>query len=123
MGFISRIWVLHPRFRTFYETASLSALPKPVKSDLPDLPPMDTWVNIRALGAQGDGSTDDTEVFRKAIAEHRAIYLPSGQYRVTDTITLRPDTVLIGLQPSVTRIFLGRLNPSLSGRWQSQAAA
>ncbi len=36
----------------------------------------DTWVNIRSLGAKGDGTTDDTEVFRKAIADHRAIYLP-----------------------------------------------
>jgi sugar lactone lactonase YvrE len=104
-----------PAIQDVYETAPMSALPKPVKSDLPDLPPMDTWVNIRALGAQGDGSTDDTEVFKKAIAEHRAIYLPSGQYRVTDTITLRPDTVLIGLQPSVTRIFLADSTPAFQG--------
>ena len=47
-------------------------------SDLPDLPPRDSWVNIRTLGAKGDGTTDDTEAFQKAIAEHRAIYLPSG---------------------------------------------
>ncbi len=104
-----------PAIQDVYETAPMNALPRPVKSDLPDLPPMDTWVNIRALGAQGDGSTDDTEVLKKAIAEHRAIYLPSGQYRVTDTITLRPDTVLIGLQPSVTRIFLADSTPAFQG--------
>ena len=89
-----------------YETAPLSALPSPVPSDILSLPPMETWVNIRTLGARGDGIADDTDALRKAIAEHRTIYFPSGQYRVTDTITLKPDTVLIGLQPSVTRLIL-----------------
>jgi hypothetical protein len=101
--------------RDVYETAALSAFPRPVKSDIPDLPPIDTWVNIRSLGAHGDGTADDTDVFRNAIAQHRAIYLPSGQYRVTDTITLKPDTVLIGLHPSVTRILLADSAPAFQG--------
>lgn len=104
-----------PAIREVYETAPIGSLPAPVKSDIPDLPPMDSWVNIRTLGAVGDGSKDDTEAFRKAIAEHRTIYLPSGQYRVTDTITLRPDTVLIGLHPSVTRIFLADSTAAFQG--------
>jgi hypothetical protein len=98
-----------------YETVALSALPEPVKSDILNLPPMDTWVNIRLLGARGDGTTDDTEAFKQAIAEHRTIYLPSGQYRVTDTITLRSDTVLVGLHPSVTRILLIDSTPAFQG--------
>jgi hypothetical protein len=104
-----------PSIQDVYERAPLGVLPKPVKSDIPDLPPMDTWVNIRTLGARGDGTTDDTDAFRKAIAEHRAIYLPSGQYRVTDTITLKPDTVLIGLHPSVTRIILADSTAAFQG--------
>ena len=104
-----------PAIQDIYETAVLSALPKPAKSDILDLPPIDSWVNIRSLGAMGDGTTDDTDAFRKAIAQHRAIYLPSGQYRVTDTITLRPDTVLIGLHPSVTRILLADSTPAFQG--------
>src|SRR5207253_9031461 len=92
-----------------------SALPKPVKSDILDLPPIETWVNIRSLGARGDGTTDDTGMFREAIAQDRVIYLPSGQYRVTDTIMLRPDTVLIGLHPSVTRILLADATPAFQG--------
>ncbi len=101
--------------RNIYESSALNALPRAVKSDILDLPPIDTWVNIRSLGARGDGTTDDTDAFRNAIAQHTAIYLPSGQYRVTDTITLRPDTVLIGLHPSVTRILLADSTPAFQG--------
>jgi len=104
-----------PAIRDVYQTAALSSFPEPVKSDIPDPPPMDTWVNIRSLGARGDGLNDDTEAFKRAIAEHRTIYLPSGQYRVTDTILLKQDTVLIGLHPSVTRIVLADSTPAFQG--------
>ena len=95
-----------PQNKDLFETSTLTALPEPVKSDIPDLPDRGTWVNILSLGAKGDGTTDNTAVFKKAIAEHRAIYLPSGKYVVSDTLTLRPDTVLIGLHPSATQIDL-----------------
>ena len=95
-----------PEMKDIFEFTSLRAMPSPVLSDLPDLPPRDTWVNVRTLGARGDGATDDTAVLRKAIAEHRAIYLPSGNYVISDTLTLRPDTVLIGLHPSTTQLDL-----------------
>lgn len=104
-----------PAIQDVYETTVLSALPAPAKSDILDLPPIDTWVNVRSLGAKGDGTTDDTDALRNTIAHHRTIYLPSGQYRVTDTITLRPDTVLIGLHPSVTRILLADSTPGFEG--------
>ena len=104
-----------PVMRDVFDSTSLNALPESVKSDILDLPPMETWVNIRDLGAVGDGAADDTDAFKRAIAEHRAIYLPSGQYRVTDTITLRPDTILIGFHPSVTRILLADSTPALQG--------
>ncbi len=104
-----------PSIQDVFELEPLLTLPAPVASDIRELPPMDTWANLRTLGAHGDGIADDTEVLNKAIAEHRTIYLPSGQYRVTDTITLRPDTVLIGLQPSVTRIILADGTPAFQG--------
>src|SRR5271154_1224959 len=104
-----------PSIQDVFELGPLLTLPAPVVSDIRELPPMGTWVNLRMLGAHGDGIADDTEVLKKAIAEHRTIYLPSGQYRVTDTITLRPDTVLIGLQPSDTRIFLADGTPAFQG--------
>ncbi len=95
-----------PKIETHFDAKPLNTMPVPVASDLPVLPAGDTWVNLRDLGAKGDGRTDDTEVLRKAIAEHRTIYLPSGFYVVRDTLTLRPDTVLIGLHPGVTQIIL-----------------
>ncbi len=95
-----------PLTKDIFEASPLRAMPEPVKSDLVPLPPGETWVNVRSLGARGDGVTDDTAVFRKAIAEHRAIYLPSGYYVISDTLTLRPDTVLIGLHPLATQIDL-----------------
>src|ERR1700677_1482094 len=82
-----------------------------VMSDIPALPPCDTWVNIRDLGAKGDGKTDDTAAFKDAIASHRAIYLPMGRYVVKETLELKPDTVLIGLNPIATQIDLADLTP------------
>jgi Pectate lyase superfamily protein/SMP-30/Gluconolactonase/LRE-like region len=104
-----------PAIQDVFETTPLAALPEPVESDIRPLPPMDTWGNIRTLGAHGDGVSDDTEAIRKAIAAHKALYFPSGQYRVTDTIVLRAGTVLIGLDPSVTRIFLQDGTPAFQG--------
>jgi hypothetical protein len=104
-----------PEIKTICETAALTTAPAPVPSDIPDLPARDTWVNLRSLGAKGDGVTDDTAVLREAIAQHRTIYLPMGRYRVTDTITLRPDTVLIGLHPFATQILLQDGTPAFQG--------
>jgi len=104
-----------PAIQDVFDAVPLAALPPPVESDIRDLPPMNTWVNVRSLGALGDGTTDDTTVLKKAIAEHKAIYFPSGQYRVTDTIVLKPDTIIIGLHPSVTRILLADETTAFQG--------
>lgn len=101
--------------RDIFDAASLAAMPPPVKSDLAPLPPGDTWVNVRSLGAKGDGVTDDTAVLRKAIAQHRALYLPCGYYVISDTLTLQPDTVLIGLHPLATQLDLLDRTPAFQG--------
>ncbi len=95
-----------PELKTTSDLEPLKELPALVASDVPPLPPVNEWTNLRTLGAKGDGVADDTEALRAAIAAHRVIYLPTGFYRVTDTITLKPDTVLIGLNPTTTRIML-----------------
>jgi hypothetical protein len=55
---------------------------------------------------KGDGATDDTAAIQAAIAAHRVLYFPSGHYIVRDTLMLKPDTVLIGLHPTLTQIDL-----------------
>jgi Pectate lyase superfamily protein/SMP-30/Gluconolactonase/LRE-like region len=110
-----------PGIQDIFNTAPLSTLPPPVRSDLRDFPSVDTWVNIRKLGAAGDGSSDDTAVLKKAIAEHKTIYFPAGQYRVTDTIQLKSDTILIGLHPSITRIVLADGTPAFQGVGEPKA--
>jgi sugar lactone lactonase YvrE len=82
---------------------------------VPDLPPAESWVNLASLGAKGDGVADDTAALKDAIAKHKAIYLPSGKYRVTDTISLKPDTVLIGLNPITTQIVISDWTPAFMG--------
>ncbi|WP_271300511.1 glycosyl hydrolase family 28-related protein [Sphingomonas sp. CV7422] len=79
------------------------------------LPPVASWTNVRDLGVTGDGSTDDTEALRKAIASRKVLYFPAGFYRVSDTLTLRPDSVLIGLHPSLTQIVLADDSPAYRG--------
>jgi sugar lactone lactonase YvrE len=95
-----------PELETRFDASGLATMPPAVASDLTPLPPGNTWVNLRDLGAKGDGLTDDTDALQKAIAEHQAIYLPSGFYIVHDTLKLRPDTTLIGLHPGATQIIL-----------------
>ena len=110
-----------PEIATHFDAKSLTEMPEPVASDLTPLPPCDTWVNIRDLGAKGDGQTDDTAALQIAIANHRAIYFPSGFYIVHDTLKLLPDTVLIGLHPGATQIILPDGTPGYQGIGEPKA--
>ena len=98
-----------------YEAAPLTAMPAPLPPAIPALPPTSDWVNVHTLGVTGDGKTDDTAAIQKAIDGHRVLYFPGGQYIVTDTLTLKPDTVLIGLHPSLTQFDLPDDTPAFQG--------
>jgi hypothetical protein len=76
---------------------------KAAATDIPSLPPMQQWVNVHTLGVKGDGS-DDTAALQAAIDSHRVLYLPSGAYRISDSLQLKPDSVLIGFNPVTTTI-------------------
>src|SRR6266567_2992537 len=98
-----------------YEAAALDAMPAPKDPAIPSLPPTDDWVNVHTLGVKGDGETDDTAALRAAIAVHRVLYFPGGHYVVRDTLELKPDTVFIGLHPTLTQIDLLDYTPSYEG--------
>ncbi|MGC1363653.1 MAG: glycosyl hydrolase family 28-related protein [Silvibacterium sp.] len=101
--------------QTAFQTEPLSSLPDPGPRAIRDLPARDTWVNIRTLGVKGDGVTDDTEAIQKAIDEDPTLYIPSGRYLVSDTIMLKPNTVLIGLHPSTTQFDIADSTPAFQG--------
>jgi hypothetical protein len=98
-----------------YEAAALNAMPAPMDAAIPALPPTNEWVNVHTLGVKGDGETDDTSALKNAIAAHRVLYLPSGHYVVSGTIELKPDTVLMGLHPTLTQIDLLDSTPGYQG--------
>ena len=89
-----------------YDAVRLGALPAALPPAIRALPPSTEWVNVRSLGVKGDGSTDDTAAFQHAINTQRVLYLPGGHYVVRNTLTLKPDTVLIGLHPTLTQLDL-----------------
>jgi len=49
------------------------------------------WINVRLLGARGDGKADDSGAIQDALSQVRdgsTVYLPPGVYRVTKPLTL-----------------------------------
>ncbi len=97
------------------EAEALNAMPEPLPPAIRPLPPTMEWVNVRSLGVVGDGTTDDTAALKQAIETHRVLYFPSGHYRVSDTIALKPDTVLLGLHPTFTQFDLLDSTPGYQG--------
>jgi hypothetical protein len=93
----------------------LSAMPPPRERAIRALPGMGEWTDVRGLGVTGDGQTDDTAAIQRAIDAHRVLYFPIGFYKVTDRLTLRPDSVLIGLHPAITQLYIPDDNPRHAG--------
>jgi hypothetical protein len=103
------------RFETRINAAPLSAGVRRRDPAIRSLPPVAAWTNVRTLGVRGDDATDDTAAIQRAIDSGRVLYFPAGFYRVTDTLRLRADTVLIGLHPSLTQIVLADDSPAFRG--------
>jgi outer membrane protein assembly factor BamB len=89
-----------------HQERPLRGKPASWRSDVPALPPMADWVNVKSLGAKGDGGTDDTAILQRAIDTHTTLYFPSGRYRLSGSLRLRPDTALIGFSPFTTQFVL-----------------
>lgn len=79
---------------------------------IPDVPVV---ANVKDFGAVGDGVGDDTEAFRRAVAEAKlsegvgAILIPAGRYLVTDIVEIkRSGVVLRGEGPEKTTIYINK---------------
>lgn len=81
--------------------------------------------DLRAYGAVGNGTTDDTTAIRNAIAavpEGGTLFIPNGKFRITDTININRAISIRGSGPgsafwldlnstTKTGIVIGLLNP------------
>ena len=77
------------------------------KEPIPEYPVLTT---VKEYGARGDGVTDDTEAFRKAllsVKERGAVLIPAGRYVLTDVVELnRSGVVLRGEGPDKSVLVL-----------------
>jgi len=104
-----------PKVDTTHDLRPLAAVPPLVPTEIPALPPRDTWVSVRDFGAVGDGVTDDTAALQAALVAHQTLFFPTGRYRVTTPIELRPDSHLVGLSPFSAQIILADQTPAFAG--------
>lgn len=54
------------------------------------------FVNVKEVGVIGDGVTDDTQALQNAIDTYDCIFLPTGNYVITDTITVTHSCIIAG---------------------------
>nr|WP_244501610.1 glycosyl hydrolase family 28-related protein [Sphingomonas gellani] len=102
-------------YATDMRMTPLWRVPARVAPAIRTLPPVRAWANVRDLGVKGDDATDDTAALQRAIDTHRVLYLPIGRYRVSDTLKLRRDSVLIALHPGLTHVYLVDETPAFMG--------
>lgn len=51
----------------------------------------DDIVNVKQFGAKGDGSTNDTNAFKMALLTGKPVFIPNGDYLITDNLTVNND--------------------------------
>jgi hypothetical protein len=102
-------------FETQADLESIGTLPAAGPLAIRALPPVSEWANAHDLGVVGDGEADDTAALQRAIDSHRVVYLPLGAYKVSDTIHLGKNSVLIALHPALTQIVLADGSPNYQG--------
>ena len=108
-------WWICRNMKRWLIVEPIQKMPVAQLMDIPALPAMATWVNLREFGAKGDGETDDTKAIQEAIDKYDNIYVPQGWYRITETLKMKPDTKLIGLHPFGTQFRLDESTAAFSG--------
>ncbi len=73
------------------------------------LPVLNADINVKDIGAVGDGETDDTWAFKRALSYRsrgKTIFVPAGRYRITDFLYMRySGTSLLGESPEESVLF------------------
>ena len=57
------------------------------------------WINVKDFGAKGDNITDDTQAIQNSINQANdgsVIYIPNGNYKLTDTIHVNKPITIFG---------------------------
>jgi len=84
------------------------------------LPHMPRGVSVKDFGAKGDGTSDDTAAFQKALATVKsgAIEVPPGRYRITDILEIkRSQIALRGAGPDKSVLFFPKQLNDIKPNW------
>lgn len=95
--------------------ADFAEEPFAARTEFPLPPSVGCWHSVKDYGAVGDGMADDTAALQKALEENDVVYLPQGFYRLSDTVSLRPGNILLGLNPITTQLILAENTPAFAG--------
>ena len=72
------------------------------------LPWVSQSVNIKDFGAKGDGHSDDTQAFKRAIGAAKpgtALLIPGGKYVITEKVDIRKSIVIRGAGKGQTTLY------------------
>ncbi len=58
------------------------------------------YINVKQMGAKGDGETDNTELIQNILNKFNKIYFPSGSYLITKTLKVKEGTQILGTRKS-----------------------
>jgi hypothetical protein len=61
-------------------------------------------VSVKDFGAVGNGTADDTAAIQAALNTGKSVYIPSGTYKCTGTLNLKPQQIVYGDGPSNTAL-------------------
>lgn len=64
----------------------------------------DISINVKTLGAKGDGVTDDTVAIQSAISTGKHVFFPKGQYLIKDILILGHGQILKGSSVQESKI-------------------
>ena len=86
-------WVI-----TGSQSGAIIALQGRVSALEDEIPPIVNvlYVTPQMFGAKADGVTDDTDAFQDALDSGSNVYVPEGNYLITDHLQVKSDTIIFG---------------------------